>query len=104
MGTEVGTMRVSLEVRGKTVEIGLKENGSVYDMLVAAQKKGLISFSGRQFSGVGFFVEEIDGLRQDGRKGMYWIYAVNGTKAHVGVSSYELKEGDRVTFTYEAAN
>ncbi len=97
-------MRVSLQVPGKTVEVRVKENGSVYDMLVAAQKKGLISFSGRQFSGVGFFVEEIDGLRQDGQKGMYWIYAVNGTKAHVGVSSYGLRVGDRVTFTYEAAN
>lgn len=97
-------MTISLEVPGKTVDVGVREKGSVYDMLVAGQKEGLITFSGRQFSGVGFFVEEIDGRRQDGRKGLYWIYAVNGVKANVGVSSYVLKEDDRVTFTYEATN
>lgn len=97
-------MRVTLEVPGKAVEVRMRQKGSVYDMLVAAQRRGLITFSGRQFSGVGFFVEEIDGLRQDGRKAMYWIYAINGKKANVGVSSSLLEEGDNVTFTYEAAN
>lgn len=97
-------MRVSLDVRGSVIQVAVKEGGTAYDMLVAAREKGSITFSGRQFSGVGFFVEEINGLKQDGKKGMYWIYAVNGEKAHVGVSSYVLKTGDRVTFTYEAAN
>ena len=82
----------------------MKEKGSAYDLLVEAQKQGLLTFSGRQFSGVGFFVESINGLKQDGTKGMYWIYAVNGNKANVGVSSYVLKHGDHVAFNYEAAS
>lgn len=96
-------MRVFLDVRGERSEVGIPEGATAYDLLVTAQKKGIITFTGRQFSGVGFFVESINGLKQDGNKRMYWIYSVNGEKAHVGVSSYVLHDGDHVTWRYEAA-
>lgn len=96
-------MGVSLDIQGKLIEVNVNEGATAYDLLVAAQKEGSITFAGREFSGVGFFVESINGLKQDGNKRMYWIYSVNGKKANVGASSYVLRDGDRVTWSYEQA-
>ena len=51
------------------------------------------------------YIEEIDGVQEDdansGKKNYYWIYYVNGEKAAVGCSSYNLVDGDEITWNYE---
>ncbi len=51
-------------------------------------------------TGLGQFVESIDGYRPSGSSG--WQYAVNGTIPQVGASDYTLKSGDRVQWFYGA--
>ncbi len=91
---------VSLVVEGKSYELKVAPGSSVYDVLEAAREQGL-SFKGREFSGMGFFVEEINGKAESNRQRMYWIYSVNNKKAEVGVSSYIIQPNDVISWSYE---
>ena len=91
---------VSLVVEGKSYEVKIVPGSSVYNVLEAAKEQGF-SFKGREFLGMGFFVEEVNGKAESNGQGMYWIYLVNSKKAEVGVSSYIIQPNDVITWSYE---
>jgi len=99
---EIKLIKTTLEVPGLSYKVFVPEESTVYDLMIATTKQyNNFSFNGREFSGLGFFVEEINGLSQDKKAGMYWIYYINGEKALVGISQYKLKENDVITWNYE---
>jgi len=57
------------------------------------------TFSGRDYSSLGFFVESINGKKQAG--GYVWIFYMNGEKSSLGISSATLDPGDVVEWKYE---
>lgn len=63
------------------------------------QKESDFSFKGKEYSSLGYFVEEIN--RNKGTPGKYWIYYVNGKEASVGISKYILKNGDIIKWSQE---
>ncbi|TSC56271.1 MAG: Uncharacterized protein Greene071421_274 [Parcubacteria group bacterium Greene0714_21] len=81
-------------------EVFVPVGSTVYDLMDKASKQYGFSFSGESFPGMGFFVEEIKGVRQNPGKGLYWIYYINGEKSQVGVSSYILKPYDVISWKY----
>ena len=83
-----------------TYGISVPAGSSVYDAMRIARDKGRLDFNGREFSGLGFFIEEINGIAGDGENGTYWTYSVNGKEAEVGVSAYILENGDAVAWEY----
>lgn len=91
---------VSLVVGEERYEAQVSLGSSVYDAMKYAEAQGF-EFKGREFSGMGFFVEEIQGKAQSDRAGMYWIYSINGKKAEVGVSSYIIQPNDVISWSYE---
>ena len=95
------TDTVSLIAQDASYKVALPDGSSVLDAMQTAKENGF-SFQGREFPGLGFFVEEIAGKAQNPKEGMYWIYYVNGEKAQVGVSSYIIQDNDVITFKYEA--
>ena len=97
-GKEISASLVTPE---NTYEVVVPQGSTVLDAMYAAQKEHEFSFKGKEFSGIGFFVEEIEGIRQDPLNKMYWIYYVNKEKAQVGVSSYIIQDNDVITFKYE---
>ncbi len=95
-------VRTVLEVPGLSYEVFVSEGSTAYDLMVSvASQHNDFSFKGREFSGLGFFVEEINGLSQDQKEGRYWIYYINSQSAPVGVSQYKVKENDVITWKYE---
>jgi hypothetical protein len=56
-------------------------------------------FSGREHSGLGFFVEKIND--KNNTNFSYWIYYINDRQAEVGVSSYVLQDGDIINWRLE---
>ena len=92
---------VVLEVPEVRYSITLSKGSSVYDLLVKAQEETEFRFSGKDFIGLGFFVEEINGKEQNPRAGKYWIYYINDQKAEVGISIYKLKSHDVISWKYE---
>ena len=86
------TIAITIIVEGKVLNITPVNGMSLYDALVLAKEKSDIQFSGKDYSGLGFFVTDIGSLHSG--NGKYLIYSINNKEASVGVSSYLLKDGD----------
>jgi hypothetical protein len=84
----------NFKIGEKVVRLQVSKNISLYEALVIAKKKGEINFSGKTYTGLGFFVTEIDSLRNG--DGKYLFYYINGKEAPVGVSNYYPQNGDEV--------
>jgi hypothetical protein len=94
---EEGEVNVFLNVLEKEYQIQTKENSSVFEVMkVLQEREADFSFSYKEYSGLGVFVDEINGLK--GKNGKYWLYYINNEEASVGVSSYFLKEGDIISW------
>ena len=92
---------VILKIEETVYKIRVKPNSSVYDAMAKAQETLDLRFDGREFSGLGFLVEEINGVRQSPRTREYWIYYINDKKANIGISAYMLQKNDVILWKYE---
>ena len=92
---------VNLEVEGIEYQVNVALGSSAYDAMVQAQEALDLSFEGTEFPGLGFFIEEINGLRQNPKTGKYWIYYINGVSGKVGISAYIIKAHDIISWKYE---
>lgn len=73
-----------------TVEIG--EKTTVLEAMQKAAQNNQITFDGKEYPGLGFFVTRVGSLVSgDGKNLMYYV---NDKEASVGVSSYVLSDGD----------
>jgi hypothetical protein len=52
-------------------------------------------------SGLGVFIEEIQGIENDASENMYWMFYANDKMADVGASEYTLSDGDAIEWKYE---
>jgi len=77
---------------------------SVYDLMQIIRKEYPFTFSGKEYSGLGFFVEEINGVKNNTQEGRYWIYYINDKKAQAGVSNYIVQSNDIINWKYEHEN
>ena len=89
---------VFLNVFDKTYSAKTEEGINVYDAMKSIDDSSF-SFKATNYSSLGYFVEEINGVK--GTPGKYWIYYVNGQKASVGISNYILKSGDIISWKQE---
>ena len=89
---------VTLEINGIKYESEISEEISVYDFMYNLRTKGEIDFKEKTYSGIGKFIEEINGVKNGDK---YWIYYVNNNKATIGVSNYKINEGDIISWRYE---
>jgi len=87
-------------INGVKYEAEVKAGASAYDLMNELKQNGKISFSGKNYSGLGFFVEEINGLKNN-PLAENWIYYVNGNPAPVGISNYLIKNDDVLEWRYE---
>ena len=92
---------VVLYVLDNTYKINIGDGSSVYDamnMIESSQEnnENKFSFKTKEYPGLGYFVEEINGVKEGG--GKYWIYYVNGKEASVGIRDYIVKEGDIINW------
>lgn len=98
------TIPVSLAIADKNFSANVPARSSVYDLMIILSQKNELTFSGKNYSGMGFFVEEINGLKNDPSSGKYWIYYVNSQTANLGASNHILKPGDNIMWKYEIPN
>lgn len=92
----VSSPSITLTAGTATISLPLSSGTSLVDVLRSASAQGLISFAGKQYPGLGFFVTDIGSLHQG--EGKYLVYSINGTEASVGVSSSIPKNGDAVVW------
>jgi len=87
-------------INGSKYETEIKAGSSVYDLMNLLKSQNKINFSGKNYSGLGFFVEEINSLKNN-PAGKNWLYYVNGKPAQVGISYYLIKANDIIEWKYE---
>ena len=98
--TKDDTGKVYLEINNQKIEALIIKNESVYSLMQQLQNIDKINFKEKNYVGMGKFIEEINGLKNNGDKN--WIYYVNNKKAEIGVSNYQLKFGDIISWKYES--
>jgi len=87
-------------VNNEKFETSVLPQSTAYDLMVSLKNQRKISFSGENYSGLGFFVKEINGIKNNPKTGEFWLYYINKAPAWVGVSGYELKPGDIISWKY----
>lgn len=99
--TVTSLIAVRLEVGGNVYETQIPESSTVYQLLVQLQDQHQIGFDTKPFGSLGVYVSALNGVSENplGRK--FWIYYINGAKAHVGVSQYQLKPHDVISWKLE---
>lgn len=86
------TISITIIAENETLHLEPQAGVSLYDALVLAKDAEQIIFSGKNYSGLGFFVTDIGSLHSGNGKNLF--YYINNKEASVGVSSYLLKDGD----------
>ncbi|HBU06659.1 MAG TPA: hypothetical protein DEB09_01085 [Candidatus Magasanikbacteria bacterium] len=83
-----------------------RENQSVYEFMQAlsADSKKPFIFETKNFPGLGYFVESINGIKNDKQTGKYWIYYINNEPASTGILNYIIQPGDKIEWKYESTN
>jgi len=89
---------VTLNVFNKNYLINIEEGANIYDAMKSISDSSF-SFKVKEYSGLGYFVEEINGIK--GSPGKYWIFYVNGKEASVGILNFILKDGDIIRWSQE---
>jgi CHASE3 domain sensor protein len=93
----------SLKVQDQTYSTQIKEGSSAHELMIELQKQGL-TFSGVEYSGIGFYVSEINGLKEDKKARSYWTLYINGKESNLGISALILKNNDTIEWKYETRN
>lgn len=101
---KLGPVYTMLVVAGHEYEAWVSEGTTALELMKFLQDSRGFSFKGKQFPGLGFFVEEINGLVQNPKERTYWIYYINGETASVGASQYIVQPNDIIEWRYEKAN
>ncbi len=83
-----------LIVGSENLKFNFTKGDTLEKILLDATNRGEIDIYGKEYSGLGFFVTQINELKQGEGKNLF--YYVNNEEASVGVSSYKPKEGDIV--------
>jgi len=95
------TIPATISVLDKTYPVQIDEGSSVYDAMQSLMKQGLVSFTAKEYSGMGYLIEEFNGTKNDNASGTYWVYYINGKSADEGISSYIIKPNDTISWKYE---
>lgn len=86
-------------VAPEAVSITATTSETAIETMRAAASSGVLTFAGRDYPGMGFFVDAINGVKNAG--GKYWILYINGVSATAGVSAARVRTGDVIEWKYE---
>lgn len=93
------TANATLSIGGVAYPVTVAQGGTVIDAMRALAASGAFTFTGREYPGLGFFVDSINGQVSAG--GKYWVFYVNGVSATVGAGATEVHAGDTIEWRYE---
>ena len=93
-------IQAKMLINGVEYDAAVKPNSSVYDLMSTLREEKKIDFKNKDYSALGFFIEEINGVRNN-PSGKNWVYYINGQPGKVGVSYYKLKNNDVIEWKYE---
>ena len=81
-------------------DLEFEADQSVFQVMEMAQKKDLLKFSFKEFSGIGRLITTINGVEQNTTKGHYWFLCVNGKKSMKGADERSVNDKDVIEWHY----
>lgn len=97
------TIPVTIIITGQSYPIEVSPGSTVYTAMESLSESGTIPVAFKNFSGLGYFVDAINGQTSDTIQAKYWIYYINGQKATRGISQVQLNSNDVISWKYENA-
>ena len=94
-------LHASLVVGATPYDLRFRAGETLYQAMQRLQASGALTIEGKDFSGIGFFIDGLNGVMNG--SGKYWVYTINGVKASVGVEGYRPNAGDTLVWTFEAS-
>lgn len=100
---DVKQLQVTLSVEDTSKHsAAIPEGSNIYKLMENLKNETNLDFKSKYYGkSLGEFITEINGIENDFRKGLYWVYYINDEKAQIGVSQYILKNNDIITWKYE---
>lgn len=98
------TSLVTLEIDHIKLLLPYADGMTAEDAMKEAMKKypDTFSYHGTTYgTGLGTFIEEINGIRENYKEKMHWILYINGKKSNKGISTLILKPDDIIKWNYE---
>ena len=90
-----------------TVDFGCADNERVEKSVIVTEKSTVLDALSISVPvvtapryGMDYFVEEIDGIRNDFTRALGWHFEVNGLRSNVPAERYLLKHGDWIQWRY----
>jgi len=99
--TQKQTIPVTFIISNQTYKTNILPNTNVYQAMQQLQTENKITFSGKNYAGMGFFVDTINKIENINKTNQYWIYYINGKSANVGISNYIINSKDIIEWKYE---
>lgn len=99
IGKQEQEKQATLEINDEKYNSQIENQTSIENFMNKLRKEEKIDFKDKNYTGMGKFIEEINGVKNSGEKN--WIYYVNGKKANIGISNYKINIGDIVSWKYE---
>ena len=78
----------------------INANKTAFDVLLAAQRQTCYNFKYARDPKFGVFITSICGVSNENTLHNYWMFYVNGERAQVGVSSYQISPNDMIQMRY----
>lgn len=96
-------LTATLKVQDRAYTIYFQPTDTLFTAMqkLTARSEQPFMFSGKEYSTLGYFVEEINGQKNNPETGKYWIYYTNDQPAKEGVSTHLLTEGETIEWKYE---
>ena len=93
------TFPITIKAGEATYTADVVAGTNMYDAMLAIREKTSFDFTSKEYTGLGYLVESINGVMNAG--GTYWTIYINGEYSEVGASQYILQSEDVIEFRYE---
>ncbi|HXK39161.1 MAG TPA: DUF4430 domain-containing protein [Candidatus Paceibacterota bacterium] len=97
--TKSAGVNFTLSVGAQNYNGTVRAGATVLDAMNALASASNFLFTGREFSGLGFFVESINGRKNSNDQ--YWILYVNGKQSGTGASQATIHSEDKIEWKFE---
>ncbi len=86
--------RTTFKIGDKNLELYFNPGETLESAMNRMRLEGTIHFTGKEFPVLGFFVTEIENIKEG--NGKFLFFYINGAESNVGISNYKLKAGDHI--------
>lgn len=97
--SSIPASNVTLTVSGRLYAAYASTGSNVLDLMRSLASTSDLTFTGREYPSLGFFVDSIQGKKAE--NGYNWILYVNGKSSDTGASQTKLGAGDAIEWKYE---